>query len=108
LSPPGWLIVLSFLGPWFSSFEWIFGIGLLGSPCKNEPAVERGSSALAATAGADPKGVSHTLDGIAKANILVGDETWKANPVRWMTNLRAIGFVFLHRILSLVFVVNRN
>jgi hypothetical protein len=87
---------------------WIFGIGLLGSPGKDEPAVERGSPAFAATAGADPKGVSHTLDGIAKANILVGDETWKANPVRWMTNFCAIGFVFLHRILPLVFVACRD
>ena len=65
-------------------------------------------AAFAATAGSDPKGISHMLDGIAKADILIGDETWKADPVRWMTNLCAIAFVLLHSNLLIVFVVCRD
>lgn len=45
---------------------------------EDEPAVERGSPAFAATAGSDPEGVSHMLDGTAQANILVANEPWKA------------------------------
>jgi hypothetical protein len=65
--------------------KWIFGLGLLGSRLKDEPAVERGSPAFAATAGSDPEGVSHMLDGIAEANILVTNESRKA---------RAVGLTF--------------
>jgi hypothetical protein len=101
-------LFFSFLVHGSPPLRWIFRLGLLGSPGKDEPAVERGSPAFAATAVSDPKGVSHMLDGIAKANILIGDETWKANPVRWMTNLCAIGFVFIHGNLPLVFVVSKD
>jgi hypothetical protein len=51
--------------------DGISELGLLGSSSKDEPAVERGSPAFAATAGSDPKGVSRMLDGIAQANILI-------------------------------------
>jgi hypothetical protein len=57
------------------------GLGLFGSPGENEPAVERGSPTFAATAGSDSEGVSHMLDRIAKANILVANEPWKAHAV---------------------------
>jgi hypothetical protein len=57
------------------------GLGLFGSPGEDEPAVERGSPAFAATAGSDPEGVSHMLDGIAKANLLVANEPGKARAV---------------------------
>jgi len=51
-------------------------LGLLGSSGEDQPAVEGGSPAFAATAWSDPEGVSHMLDGIAKANIFVGNEPW--------------------------------
>jgi hypothetical protein len=57
------------------------GLELFGSPGEDEPAVERGSPTFAATAGLDPKGMGRTLDDIAQANIFIGDETWKANPI---------------------------
>jgi hypothetical protein len=60
---------------------WIFGLGLLPSPGKDEPAIERSSPAFTATAGSDSKGVSHMLDSIAKANILVANEPWQAHAV---------------------------
>jgi hypothetical protein len=56
-------------------------LGLPGSPGENEPAVERGSPPCAATAGSDAEGVRNALDGIAKANILVANELWKAHAV---------------------------
>jgi hypothetical protein len=67
---------------------WIFGLGLLGPPGKDEPAIERGSPAFATTAGSDSKGVSHMLDGIANANILVANEPWQAHAVGFL------GFAF--------------
>jgi len=56
-------------------------LGLLGAPGEDEPAVEGGSPAFAATAGSDPEGVSRMLDGIAEANLLVANEPWKARAV---------------------------
>jgi hypothetical protein len=64
-----------------------FGLGLLGVPGEDEPAVERGSPAFAATAGSDSEGVSHMLDGIAQANIFVVNEPWKAHAI-------GLGFAF--------------
>jgi hypothetical protein len=78
---------------------WIFGLGLLGSPGEDEPAVEGGSPAFAATAVSDPKGVSHMLDGIAKANILVANEPWKARAVG-LTGF-AFGFFLRHGVYPL-------
>jgi hypothetical protein len=74
-----------FLVHGFPPSTWIFGLRLLGSPGKHEPAVERGSPAFAATAGSDAKAGCDSLDGIAKANLFVANEPWKA---------RAVGLTF--------------
>jgi hypothetical protein len=60
----------------------IFGLGLPAPPGEDEPAVKCSRSAFAATAGLDSEGISHVFDGIAKTNILLGDEPWKAHAVR--------------------------
>ena len=59
-----------------------FELGLPASPGEDEPAVECGGPPFAATAGSDSEGVSHMLDGIAQANVLVANEPWKARAVR--------------------------
>jgi hypothetical protein len=49
------------------------------------------------------------LDGVAQANILVGDESGKADPVRCMAHSCAVGFSFLLQgALLLPFVVRRD
>jgi hypothetical protein len=70
-------LFLHFLVHGFPPSTWIFGLGLLGPPGKDEPPIERGSSVFATTAGSDPKGVRYMLDGVTKANILVANESWK-------------------------------
>jgi hypothetical protein len=59
------------------------GLDLFGSPREDEPAVERGSPAFAATTGPDPKGMGYTLDGIAQANLFTSDETRETNTI-WL------------------------
>jgi hypothetical protein len=79
-------LFLRFLFHGYPPSKGIFGLWLFGASAgEDEPAIERGGPAFAATAGLDSEGVSHMLDGIAKANILVANETWKA---------RAVGLVF--------------
>jgi hypothetical protein len=81
------------------------GFELPSSPGEDEPAVESGGPTFTAAAGFHSKGVSHTLDGIAQANILVGDEPWKANLVSWMARLCLIGVFLIHRYLFLAVTV---
>jgi hypothetical protein len=75
-------LVFLFLFHDSSPSEWIFELWSLIPSSEDYPAVERGGPAFAATAWSDPKGVSHLLDGIAQANILLANEAWKARPVR--------------------------
>jgi hypothetical protein len=48
---------------------------------EDEPAVERCGAALTATAGPESERVSHVLNGIAQADILVADEPGQTHAV---------------------------
>jgi hypothetical protein len=75
-------------------------LDLFGSPRDDEPAVERGSPAFAATTGPDPKGMGYTLDGVAQANLFTSDETWETNTIGLrlpVFYLLAGGFVSISR-----------
>ena len=75
---------------------------------EDEPAIERGCPAFTSAAGSDAKGGCDSLDDIAEANLLVANEPWKADPVRWMVHLCAIGFFFIHGNLLIAFGVSRD
>jgi hypothetical protein len=79
---------------------FFYTVHLLRAPAsENHPAVERGSTPFAATAGSDSNGVSHMLDGITQANILVANKPWKAHVV-WF--LFAFGFFLRHGVHLLI------
>ena len=84
---------------------------LLMSPGENHPAVECGRSALAASAGPYPHIGSRPFDGIAKPDLLVGDESGQAHPVRPEFALDRGLAAFAcscHAVHCLAFVVERN
>jgi hypothetical protein len=66
---------------------------------QDKPAVERCGAAFTATAGPDSEGVSHVLNGIAQANILVADEPGQTHAVRLPF---ALGLVLSHRLYLLI------
>jgi hypothetical protein len=70
-----------------SPSKWICELALFTPSGEDYPEVEHGSPTFAATAGSDSKGVSHLLDDIAQANILVAHEPRKARAV-------GLGFAF--------------
>jgi hypothetical protein len=77
--------------------KWIFGLGLLGSPGEDEPAVERGSPASAAAAGLDANIGRCARDGITKTDIVIVYEAWQTKSPWWR-------FRFVGRVLfSIVF-----
>src|SRR5262245_21731821 len=85
-------------GPSFSSASRsIRGLGTSG---ENKPAVEHGSSASAATAGADAEGVSDVLDDIAEAHVFIGNKPGQPHAVRTGFVLRRIVVPRLSRIHS--------
>jgi hypothetical protein len=66
---------------------------------EDEPAVERCGTAITATAGPDSERVSHVLDGIAQADILVPDKPGQTHAV----GLRfTLGLVLRHGLYLLI------
>ena len=74
------------------------------------PAVERSRPLFAASAGLDSKIGSRPFDHIAKPDLLVGDKSGQAHPVRRVFTLVRMGIIFdflCHDIYLLAFAVNR-
>src|SRR6266702_5660277 len=87
-----------------NSIDYLFRM----SASEGEPAIERSSTTFAASAGPDSKGSCRPLNHIAKADVLIADETRKAHAVRLAFLLVGLTILYLfcvHSIHLLSYVV---